>query len=138
MVDLVASLVALFSEDADFAAASGGRVFGGELPADEAAQMPRRCLVVKASGGVSPFGDSYLRLDAQRVDLSAFGPTVADASALLGLAGELLFPIQRQVSAGVLLHSVASAGGFWTGRDPQFDWPRAWRSFQVLHSLTEV
>jgi len=138
MVDLVASLVALFSDDAGFTEATGGRVFGGELPADETASMPRRCLVVKASGGSSPLGDSYLRLDAQRVDISAFGATVADASALIGLAAELLFPIQRRVSAGVLLHSVASAGGFWTGRDPQFDWPRAWRSFQVLHSLTEV
>lgn len=138
MVDLVASLVALLDADAGIADDAEGRVFGGELPAAESAFMPRRAIVVRPSGGPSLFADSYVQADTQRVDISAYGATVAEATALLDRAAGVLLPIQRRASAGVLIHWVKSAGGFWTGRDPQFGWPRAWRSFQVLHALMEV
>jgi hypothetical protein len=138
MVDLVGGLVALFLADPAVAGMAGIRVFGDELPAEETAAMPRQAMVVKPSGGVSLLGASKVRADTQRIDIRAYGATKREALLLLDAADDVLRGIERAVSAGVLIHWANSAGGFSTGRDRETDWPFAWRSWQVLHSLTEV
>lgn len=138
MVDLVGAVVAFFAADAGVAGIAGARVFGGELPPAETAHMPRSALVVGLSGGPSLTGASYVQADTQRVDVFAYGATPREAALLLGAAATAFRELRRTVSAGVLLHWAQPAGGFSDGRDPSFAWPRAWQSFQVLHSLTEV
>lgn len=131
-------LVAFLKADAAVAAASGGRVFGGELPPEEAAHMPRAALVIRASGGVSLTGESYLGHDTQRVDIFAFGPTPRAAAALLRTAALALRQLRRGVFGGVLIHWANAASGTISGREPETDWPRAFQSFQVMHGLTAI
>jgi opacity protein-like surface antigen len=138
MADLVGAVVALLAADASIAAAVGTRVFGGELPPGETQHMPRRAIVLKPSGGSSLTGASYAEADTQRLDLFAYGATLSEAVQLRDAAAAVLRPIQRTVSARVLIHWAQSAGGFLTGREPVTDWPRAWQSFQFFHSLKEV
>jgi len=138
MVDPIAALVALFAADAGVSAAAEGRIFGAELPEGETQFMPRKALIVKASGGLPLAGGTYADAAAQRIDLFGYGKTVFEASLVRDAAGELLRLLRRTVSAGVLLHSANSAGGFSTGRDPEFGWPRAWQSFQLFYSLQGV
>lgn len=136
--DPVAAVVAILLADAGITARVGARGFGGELPADEADDMPRPAFVVRASGGSSLTGDSYAEHDSQRVDLFAFGRTPAEAAALADLCALTLRRVERQVAAGAVVHWVKSAGGYSSGREPVTDWPRAWRSFQVFYALVRV
>ena len=109
--DLEAGLVAWLKADVDLAALVGALVFGGEMPAREAANMPRKALVLKGSGGVSITGHSNALHDSQRVDLHGFGETPHEAARVIRTAALAMRKIDRVVSAGVLLHWANTAGG---------------------------
>lgn len=142
MADPVAALVAILKAEPTAAAAAGlgtpARVFGGELPAGETAAMPRRAIVLRASGGVSLTGGSYAEHDTMRVDLFAYGETPAIAATLNAWAALALRRVERRKAAGTLVHWVRPAGGYSSGREPVAEWPRAFQSFQVFHALESV
>lgn len=136
--DLEAGLIALLLADAAIAAIVEDRVFGAELPADQARHMPRAAIVVAKSGGPSLTGGSFAEHDAQRVDLFAYGGTPWAAEQLRGLAALTFRRARRAVWAGCLIHSINPAGGSANARDPDAAWPRAFQSFQVMHGLVAV
>lgn len=138
VADLIGAIVAFLKADAALAALVGTRVFGGELPEGETANMPRRAIVVRKSGGVSRTGDSYLEHDTKRVDVFAYGATPYEASQVLETAALALRRLRRSVHAGVLLHTAEQASGALPGREPTTEWPREFQSFQVLHALEQV
>lgn len=138
MADPVAALVEILKADIDVAALTGAFVFGGELPAAVTADMPRRAIVLRASGGSSLTANSFVEHDTQRIDLFAFGATPLDAGQLADLAALKFRRVQRIVSASTLVHWVKSAGGYSSGREPVTEWPRAFRSFQVFYALESV
>lgn len=136
--DPIGALVSLLLADSDVAAMVGARGFGGELPAAETASMPRSAFRITASGGTPLTSGSFAEAEAQRVDVYAYGATPALAAKLADLIGLKLRRTERKVSAGTLIHWVKSAGGYSSGRDPDTDWPRAWRSFQVFFALVKI
>ena len=141
IADLEGGLVAFLRADAFIAAMAGTWVYGGEFPDKPKsliAQMPRHAIVVKASGGVSLTGESFLEHDTQRVDVFAFGPTPREATRLMRAAFYALRGLRRSVHAGVLLHWANPASGSIAGREPVTEWPRQFQSFQVMHGLLEV
>ena len=136
--DLEAGLVAFLKADAELAALVDDRVFGGELPAGQAANMPRKALVLRPSGGTSLTGDSHAEHDTQRVDLFGFGATPREASRVLRTASLAMRRMRRGVHGGVLLHSANAASGVSRGREPGTEWPREFQSFQIFHALEAV
>ncbi|MEM6265895.1 MAG: DUF3168 domain-containing protein [Pseudomonadota bacterium] len=134
----VTGVVAYLKTDQALAALIGQRVFGAELPARETAEMPRKALVVRASGGASLFGASYVEHDTSRLDLFGFGETPFEAGRVIDRAALAMKRLRRSVHSGVLLHWAQSAGGKSSGREPATDWPREFQSFQVLAALEEV
>lgn len=138
MVDIIAAIVEVLKADAGVAALCGTRVFGGELPDAETPDMPRAALVIQPSGGVPFQAESYIEADAQRIDLIAYGETPRVADQLRSAGRQCLVSVRREVSAGVLIHWVQSAGGFTVGRDRDGQWPYAFQSFQVLYATPEV
>lgn len=136
--DLEGGLVAYLKADIVTAAATAGRIFGGELPGSETASMPRTAIVLRASGGVSLTGESKLEHDTQRVDVFAFGATPRAAGAVMRAAFIALRRLERGVHAGCLIHWANSASGSIAGREPVTEWPRQFQSFQVMHSLYQV
>lgn len=136
--DLEGALVAYLKTIPAVALLTGSRIFGGELPGGETASMPRECIVIKASGGASQTGGSYLETDTQRVDVFAFGPTPREAARVSRAAGLALLRLTRSVHGGVLLHSATTASGTFSTREPVVEWPRHFQSFQVLHALVEI
>ena len=119
----------------DLLAAEGvasGRVFGDEMPDSEAESMPRDAVEVSPSGGHG-FASTQ-RLDVQRIDVRSFGATPADARLLALTVHRILTELDRRVVGSCLVHSVNSAGGFGSDREPNTRWPFAWRSYLVLHS----
>lgn len=136
--DLIAALVALQKADAVMAGIASDRIFGGELPSEETPNMPRRAIVIRESGGTALTGRSNLGHDAQRVDLFAYGATPQQASMLRAEAALAFRRAEPGTYAGVLIHSVNSAGGASSRRDPDTDWPRAFQSFQAFYGLEAI
>ena len=136
--DIIAALIAVLTADPQVAALAGTRVFGIELPRSEAASMPRKCLVLQPSGGATLTDGSYLEHTAQRVDLFAYGETPYEAHRLSRAAAAALKQLRRRVANAVLVHWVDPAGGYFTGRDPDADWPVVFQSFQAFYAETEI
>jgi hypothetical protein len=136
--DLEGGLVAFLKADAVVAAITEGRVFGGELPEAQAAEMPRGAIVLRSSGGASLLGDTFVEHDTQRVDVFAFGATPRAATALMRAASLALRRLRPSVHAGCLIHWANAASGSIAGREPVTEWPRQFQSFQVMHGLLEV
>jgi len=133
--DLTGGVVAYLKTSGVLHGLIAGRVFGGELPPKETAAMPRKALVVAASGGVSLTGASFIEADTGRIDLFAFGETPLEAGRVMAEAALAMRRLRRSIHAGVLLHWANPAGGAISGREPQTEWPRQFQSFQVMHSL---
>lgn len=133
MADPVGALVTILKADLNLT-----RVFGGELPAHEAASMRSDTIVIRPSGGISLTGDSNVEHDTQRVDLFGYGATPRDAMALVERAGLALRRVERRVAADTLVHWVNSAGGYSSGREPDTDWPRVFQSFQIFYALESI
>ncbi|WP_339745565.1 DUF3168 domain-containing protein [uncultured Maricaulis sp.] len=137
-VDIIGAVLALLKADAPVAAVVGARVFGSELPKDEAASMPRPAIVVKPSGGLSNAQGSDVQHDTQRFDLVAYGATPNGADALRTKCRRALTDCKRRVIEGALIHWIGVAGGFSAGRDRHAGWPYAFQSFQIYFALKEV
>lgn len=138
IADLEGALVAYLKTSTWLTALLGTRIFGGELPEAETASMPRHAIVVRASGGLSLTGESFLEHDTQRVDVFAFGPTPREATRVMRAAAYHLRGLTRSVHAGCLLHWANAASGTLAGREPETEWPRQFQSFQVMHGLLTI
>jgi hypothetical protein len=138
MADPITALAEWLKTDSDIAADVGTRVFGGELPSDEAAYMPRRAIVLRPSGGSSLTAGSYAVHDTQRVDLLAYGATPQDADALARKCRLLVCDLRREVINGCLIHWIDVAGSLSAQRDRDTVWPFALQSFQIFHALEEI
>lgn len=138
MADLEAGLRAYLLDDPATFAATGGRIFGGELPAAETASMPRTAIVIKTSGGISLTGESTNEHDTQRVDVLTYGPTPNAAAGVMRTAAYALRNLRRSVHAGCLIHWANAASGSLPGREPVTEWPRQFQSFQVMHGLVAI
>lgn len=136
--DIITALRDLLAGNGDVAALAGDRVFGVELPADEAGFMPRNCVVIKPSGGVSLAAGTFLEHDTPRIDVFSYGSTPFEAEALRRICRRALVNVRRRVVSGCLIHWIEPAGGFSAERDPDAAWPRAFQSYQVFHALQEV
>lgn len=113
----------------------GSRVFGGELPRSENAQMPRQAVVLTPAGG-GLYGTETADWGDSRVDIDCYGASPLDAWELYLAVADALKGMQRQMQAGVLLHWAKPSSRGITARDPATDWPVTISSWQVLASGT--
>lgn len=143
MSDPVAAVRAILATDPVIAGmcangSGGADLFGGELPAQAVARLPKAMVLVQASGGTSLTGESFAEHDTQRIDVTCWGRTAREAEVLRKNANLTLRRVRRQTVANTLLHWIASAGGMLPGRERDGGWPFAMQSFQVFHALEEV
>lgn len=134
--DIIAALVTFLRADAPLTVLVGARVFGLELPVDEAKSMPRPAVVLQASGGSTLVEGSYVEHTAQRIDAFSYGETPFEAERVSRAVFDALKALQRKVSAGVLIHWCDPAGGYANIRDPGTKWPINFQSFQAFHAET--
>lgn len=134
--DVIDGLVTFLKADAPLAVLVGTRVFGLELPPDEAKSMPRTAVVVQPSGGPTLVEGSYLEHTAQRFDVFSHGETPFESERVRRAVFDALKALQRVISAGVLIHWCDPAGGFANLRDPDTKWPINFQSFQAFYAET--
>jgi hypothetical protein len=84
------------------------RVFGIELPQAEAAEMPRKAIVIKRISGAGGLG-GRLQLESGYLDLVCYGETPLEASRLRGAVRDALRECIRVVVDQTLLHSFEPA-----------------------------
>lgn len=113
------------------------RIFGGELPDDEAQYMPRACIVVSDAGG---FSDRLPEvLDRSRVDTRSYARTPDEAKALAVHVRRRLKELRRFVAEnGVVLHPAQRAGGYIPLREPVGGWPLVLRSYLLVYDERAV
>jgi hypothetical protein len=131
MVDPIAALVAWLKVDAALAALLDGRIFGGELPREQIASMPRPALVLRPAGG-GLLGRAFQDFGDVRVDVECYGAVSRQAWEVNLAAYQALKHLSRVVSAGVLLHWAQPSSKGVLARDPSTDWPVCLASYQVL------
>lgn len=116
----------------------GTRVFVVELPASEAALMPRQCIVIKPSGGSAFQPGSYIDHAYQVIDVFSYGETSFEADAVRDAAYDALRLLRRGTTGETLIHWVQTAGGWASNRDSDADWPFGFQSFQAFYALDKA
>lgn len=129
MADLVAATVVALRE------AGVPRVFGVELPPDEHEHMPRRCVVVRGSGGGLLPTAHWMPTGDQRVDVRGYGATPYEAAETEQQVATVLHG-WRTGSVDVAGQPVRvlwfrHSGGPNQLRDADTDWPYVLSSWQV-------
>lgn len=104
------------------------RVYVAELPQPEAVNMPRLAIVVRLTGGIVQ--SHYLPYLPQRIDVIAYGATFGEAAELDDAIARDLHQLDGAAYDGIDIRGV-DVGGSYTARDPTFDWPYQWRTYDV-------
>lgn len=125
--DPIADIVTLLLADNAVAALVDERVFGAELPADEAKDMPRAAIVVSPAGGPGRPGTvKYRRL---RVDTICFGADLLESWQVHAAVREVLETLAHRDSS---LFSIEMSSEAANARDPVKQWPTCYASYRVL------
>ena len=111
------------------------RVFALELPVSESVSMPRKCVVIKPSGGAAFQPGSYIDHAYNTIDMFSYGETLFEADLVRDAVGDAFRLMRRNKTATTLIHSVEPAGGWASNRDPDADWPLGFQSFQAFYAL---
>lgn len=109
----------------------GVRVFGGELPRQLVASMPRASVVVKAAGG-GLLGQAQQRYGDQRVDVDCYGATPHEAWDVYLEVAAAFDALDAAVHGDTLLSSANVSSRGIQARDPETDWPVVVATWQVL------
>lgn len=136
--DVVSAYVEYLAADPAIAEATGAgaRIWGWELPDDQAQSMPRTCLVVGEAGGP---GAPVEVLDKARIDVRAYGATFDQAKRLAVLVRLRLKELTRWTSTlGLVIHGPRPAGGYIPLREPAGGWPLVLRSYVGLYDETQA
>jgi len=132
----ITALVAFLKDDAEVTTQAGTKVFGAELPPDEAVNMPQKCIVIQAAGGPVGPGRSRIRYNVIRIDVKGYGTTPETAWDVYQAAYDALKQLVPTKQGPALLYDASVAGGPLQLRDANLEWPMVLGSFDV--SVSEV
>lgn len=129
--DPTQAVVAFLNASAGVTAQVAGRVYGTELEESETPNMPRKAVVVKPTAGAG-FGVGYMAIGTNNYDVWCFGASPFEAGEVRLAVYEALKLLNRKIANQTLLHWAQEAGGAFSFRDPDTDWPVQLQTFQVL------
>ncbi len=134
--DVVVAVQGWLADGEAIAEATEGRLFGHGLPASEATQMPRPCIVITEAGGYAD--DLPEEMDRARLDIRAYAVTLDQAKSLAVLVRERMRELSRAVRNGIVISAATRVGGYIPYREPVGDWPAVLRSYLVPYSDRRV
>lgn len=131
--DILEAAILLLKADADLQVLVDTRVFGEELPGEEASSMPRPAVVLRHAPGLAgPRG--YVELEVNNFDVFCYGTTPAQAEEVRRAVYSALKHARRQAVAETLIHSFDQVGTIQSLRDPDTQWPYSLSSWRSLAS----
>jgi len=130
VTDVLKALLVYLKADDAVAALVSTRVFGGELPKNEIADMPRDAVIVRIDGGRERHGG--VPISRSRVEVWSLGPTYVDAGKVDRAVYDALTTLVRQVVSNVFLHAASIETGYRMVRDTITGWPAILRLGTVI------
>jgi hypothetical protein len=134
--DPLEALVSYLAADSDVASLAGSRVYGAELPGEDADDMPQYAVVVQDAGGFGSRSESP-QYNA-RFDVFAYGPDTETAKQLQLACIGALRQIKRKVLNSTILYSAIKETGPFPGRTPEGLWPFSFSVWSVETNYQEV
>ena len=130
----LAAIRTVLLDDAEVNAMTGGRIFVPELSdpenrfglsTTEIQQMPRKCAVIRSTGGGSlgPGARSRVPWVNTRLDIQSFGKTTYEADEVHWAIYAAMVALNRRVAHNTVLYDAIVTGGPIHERDPDTDWP---------------
>jgi hypothetical protein len=116
-------------DDPDIDYLVDGRVYVEDIPDAEISNMPRKCIVFRAMGGIEQ--NDYAELAVPRYDVWCYGETRIEAGKVDRALWDALHFLQRSTKKDTLLHSVILSGGPRAAKEPDTGWPVQIRSITV-------
>lgn len=132
MQDIAAAVRQYLLNDPDVDYHTGGRVYVGDIPDAEIANMPRQCLVIRARGGIE--GNDFTSFAAPRFALWSYGSTRYEAGLVDGAAWNALHYMNRATVNDTLLHSAVLVAGALAEKEQDTGWPVQIRQTTVYAS----
>lgn len=105
------------------------RIWGGRLPEDQIADMPRKCIVLRYAGGYERFRTH--REQQPRILIFCYGEDYFEAGKVDAAVADELIDISRLTVNNTLIHSVGYAGGPRQEVEPDAGWDYVVRSATV-------
>ena len=124
-MNITAAMVDYLANDMRVTRLAGERVYGAELPAYEAAEMPRKTILVMASGGLGAGAgtSSQTPWANNRFDIRCYGETPYIADILHNVVYRAMHDLRVHDYEGMRLVTAVKSGGPLPGRDMDADWP---------------
>jgi len=123
-MNVTGAVVAYLRADGRVSGLAAERVYGSELPRSAAAELPRKTIVVMASGIGGTVGDrSDVRETGNRMDIRCYGETPYQADVLHGAVYRAMKDLRRERHDDITLQVAEVGGGPLPGRDTDADWP---------------
>jgi len=129
----IAALIAYLSQNTDIVTDTAGRIYGNEMPNEQAAFMPRGLIVINSAGTARMTRDR-LNLGHKIFDVRCYHSSMYLSSMLFLSVAKHLKNLQRQLINGVLLYDASQITGRFTAREPDTEWPVSYGSFEVTIS----
>jgi hypothetical protein len=126
--DALVGLKDILLGHAEVSALCEQRVYGGELPQEQAASMPRKAILLRWAGGGGPL---YRLLTVWRVDVYCWGETPYEASVLHRTVHACLKHVSHGLVANVMVYSIEESGGPLQLREPDTLWPAVVQSWVI-------
>lgn len=119
--DGLGAVIAYLKAQSDISALLSTRVFGMELPEDEAVSMPRKAIVIRLAGGIGE--DSYADTFKLRLDFFNYGETTFAARKTWRTLKPILRDMERNITSATMLYNALHSAGPVQFRDPDGKWP---------------
>lgn len=136
MVDVVSAVRELLLADPTVNMMTEGRVFGGELPTTEVANMPRNNVVIAYAGGDQRRGTTPVA--GARLTVWSWSKSFHTAGQLDAAVFDVLDAVIRKTIGHVLIHAIAPVGAPTAFKDIDTGWPAYARSVNAIVDQREV
>mgnify|MGYP003135096354 CR=1 FL=1 len=129
VASILQALIGILEGDSDVTDLTGGtgstsRIYAGEVPKSESANMPRQTAVISPSPASIPVGArDYVDINTQGFDLLNYGRGFGDCEQLQRATHTTLKAINRKIVNDMCVWSLHQTASPSYGRDRDTDWP---------------
>lgn len=119
--DGVGALITYLQAQSDISSLLSTRVFGQEVPKEQASGQPRKAIVIADAGGIR--AADYSDINNMRLDFFCYGETTYQAKLVWRTLVPILTALERNVTDSTILFNAIHSAGPFPQRSAQVEWP---------------